>query len=116
MFAMDDEKLPPPNPAVAAHPSSTQNWVSWLWCASQPLGTTRATSRVGMSSSAALIVVQVRPPNFGTAKVYGSRSVEPIRFGTAVSQNCSDSDSETPTFARLITMIVQSTQTLNPRC
>ena len=27
MFAIDDEKLPPPSPAVAAHASRTQNWV-----------------------------------------------------------------------------------------
>ena len=43
------------------------------------------------------------------------RSNEPIRFGTAVSQNSSDSDSAMPTLPRLITTIVQSTQMLKPR-
>ena len=69
MFAIDEEKLPPPKPAVAAQTSSTQNCVSWLWPASQPLGTTIASSSVGISSSAALIVVHSRPPNRGTANV-----------------------------------------------
>src|SRR5215211_7561947 len=40
------------------------------------------------------------------------RRAEPIRFGTAVSQNCSGSDSVIPTLPRLITTIVHSTQTL----
>src|SRR5215217_3357195 len=44
------------------------------------------------------------------------RSAEPIRFGTAVSQNCSGSDSVIPTLPRLITTIVHSTQTLKPMC
>ena len=69
MFAIDDEKLPPPKPAVAAQASRTQNCVSWLWPASQPLGTTTASSRHGISSSDALIVVHSRPPKRGTANV-----------------------------------------------
>ena len=102
MLAIDEEKLPPPTPAVAAHASSTQNCVSWPACASQPLGTTTASSSDGISSSAALIVVHRRPPKRGTANVYGIRSTEPIRFGTAVSQNCSGSDSVMPTLPRLM--------------
>ena len=31
MLNIDDEKLPPPSPAVAAQASSTQSWASWLW-------------------------------------------------------------------------------------
>src|SRR5215212_1296228 len=106
MLAIDDEKLPPPTPAVAAHASRIQNCASALWEASQPLGTTMATSSTGMSNSDALTVVHSRPPKRGTANVYGMRSVEPIRFGTAVSQNCSGTESAMPTFARLITTIV----------
>ena len=69
MLAIDDEKLPPPRPAVAAQSSSTQSCVSWLCSSSQPLGTTMASSSVGMNSSAALIVVHARPPKRGTANV-----------------------------------------------
>jgi hypothetical protein len=43
------------------------------------------------------------------------RRVEPTRFGSAIIQNCSESDIVMPTFARLMTMIVHSTQMLNPR-
>src|SRR5437763_9043222 len=110
MLVIDDEKLPPPNPAVAAHARRIQNCVSWLWWASQPLGRMIATSATGMNSSDALIPVHSRPPNLGTAKVYGRRSPEPIRLGNAVSQNDSGSDSTIPMLARLITMIVHSTQ------
>ena len=39
-----------------------------------------------------------------------------MRFGTAVSQNCSGTDIAIPTLARLMTTIVHSTQTLKPRC
>src|SRR6478672_6338428 len=41
---------------------------------------------VGMSSSSALTIVQLRPPNVPTAKVYGSRSAAPSRVGSAVSR------------------------------
>src|SRR4051812_27955040 len=61
------------------------------------------------------MAVHVRPPNLGTANVYGIRRVEPIRFGTAVSQNCSGSVSVIPMLPRLITTIVHSTQMLKPR-
>src|SRR5919204_378153 len=57
MFAIDEEKLPPPKPAVAAQANRTQNWAPWLSPATQPLGTTIARSRAGISSSEALIVV-----------------------------------------------------------
>src|SRR5207302_4026885 len=107
MFAIDDEKLPPPTPAVAAHSSSTHSWVSWLWCRSHPLGTTMAKRSVGMSSRAALIVVHARPPNLGTANVYGMRNIEPMRLGTSVRRNNSDTDRLMPMFARLMTTIVQ---------
>src|SRR3954468_6727422 len=106
MLAIDDEKLPPPKPAVAAQASRTQNCVSWLWAASHPLGTTIAASSAGMNSRLALIVDHSRPPKRGTANVYGMRSAEPTRFGTAVNQNCSGSDSVIPALPRLRTMIV----------
>src|SRR6266511_3329315 len=115
MFAIEDEKFPPPKPAVAAHASSTHICVEWPWSASQPLGTTMASSSAGMSSSDALIVVHSRPPNFGTANVYGMRRKEPTRFGTAVSQNCSEIDSSIPTLDRLMTTIVHSTQIEKPK-
>ena len=69
MFAIDEEKLPPPKPAVAAQAKRTQNCVSWLWAASQPLGTRNASSVTGTRSSPALIAVHTRPPKRGTANV-----------------------------------------------
>src|ERR1700716_2049305 len=109
MLAMEEEKFPPPTPAVAAQASSTQNWVPCDWCASHPLGTRTASRVDGMSSSAALIPVHNRPPKRGTANVYGIRSAEPIRLGTAVSQNASDRLIASPMLARLITTTDQST-------
>src|SRR5918997_5048830 len=116
MFAIDEEKLPPPKPAVAAHRASTHICVEWLWSCSQPLGSRKASSSTGISSSDALTPVQARPPNRGTAKVYGIRSVAPTRLGSAISRNCSDSDSVKPALARLMTTMVHSTQIEKPRC
>src|SRR6478735_8826543 len=44
------------------------------------------------------------------------RSVEPTRFGSATSQNCSDNDNVMPMLDRLITTIAQSDQMENPMC
>src|SRR5947209_1577991 len=116
MLAMDDEKLPPPTPADAAHSSSTHSCTSWLWCSNHPLGTTTASSSTGTNSSDELITVHFRPPNFGMANVYGMRNAEPMAFGTSVSRNCSDTDSVRPALARLITTVVQRTQIEKPMC
>src|SRR6516225_2609970 len=110
MLAIDDEKLPPPTPAVAAHRKSTHSWALCVWCNSQPLGTTMASKSVGMNSNAALTVVHVRPPKRGTANVYGMRRIEPMRLGTSVRRNSSETDSLIPTLARLSTTIVHITQ------
>ena len=80
MFAMLDAKLPPPRPAVAAASAISQNGVAGFV-------TSNASNVVGMNSSSALTIVQLRPPNFGTAKVYGKRISEPIRPGSATSEN-----------------------------
>src|SRR5918997_1538287 len=64
MLNIEDEKLPPPSPAVPAQ----------------------------------------------------MRSSEPTRLGTSVSRNCSDTDIVMPALPRLMTTIVQITQTLKPRC
>src|SRR5438132_6259785 len=116
MLAMEDEKLPPAPPAVAAQPSSTQTCTLWVWWSSQPLGTTRASSRVGTNNRTTLTVVHARPPYLGTAKVYGIRSRDPTRLGTSVSRNSSETDREIPWLARLSTTMVQSTHTLKPMC
>ena len=62
MFAIEEAKLPPPTPAVAAISTNTQYGVSGR-CTAQ------ANSSVGTSSSSALTTVQLRPPNLGTANV-----------------------------------------------
>jgi hypothetical protein len=82
MFAIDEAKLPPPSPASAATTSSVANPVV---CGRV---TTTARAVAGSSRSRAEITVQLRPPNRGTANVYGIRSVAPTRLGTATSQNC----------------------------
>ena len=69
MLNIDEEKLPPPKPAVAAHAISTQSWASWACSASHPLGTTIASSSTGMNRRDALIAVHARPPKRGTANV-----------------------------------------------
>src|SRR5262245_58231744 len=79
MFAMDEEKFPPPKPAVAAAASRTVY--------DTPGSITMETKIVGMSSRRALTTVQFRPPNRETASVYGMRIAEPIAAGTAVSTN-----------------------------
>src|SRR5438105_5720336 len=114
MVAIDEEKFPPPTPAVAAQISSTSNCVLWLCPCIHPLGTRNASSVVGMNNSDALIVVHIRPPNFGTANVYGIRIAEPTRFGIDTSQNDSDTLIGSPAAARLSTTTDQSTQMAKP--
>ena len=65
MLAIDEEKLPPPRPAVAAHASSTQSCVPCPWCSSHRLGTTAASSTVGSNRSDALATVN----QFAAARV-----------------------------------------------
>ena len=62
MFAIDEAKLPPPTPAVAAIRQNAQYGVAGS------LHGVRDSS-VGTSSSSALTTVQLRPPNLGTANV-----------------------------------------------
>src|SRR6266568_2080606 len=79
MFAIEEAKLPPPTPATAAR------IIKVVY--ETPGAISRAAGMVGSSSRAALMMVQFRPPNLATAKVYGSRSTEPSAVGTAVSRN-----------------------------
>src|SRR5918999_3801661 len=79
MLAIEEAKLPPPTPATAARMMS----VVYETPGSRKI----ATSTHGTSSMDALKMVQLRPPNIATAKVYGSRSVDPTSAGTAVRRN-----------------------------
>src|SRR4051812_37700476 len=81
MLAIDEAKLPPPTPASAATTSSVPS--------DTPGFRTTIIAVSGTSSRSALIVVQLRPPNRATAKVYGSRRTEPTAAGTDVSRNLS---------------------------
>ena len=81
MLTIDEEKLPPPNPAVAAQASSTQSWASWACSASQPLGTTMASSSTGMNSSDALITVHARPAEAGHGERVGDAEERPDQVG-----------------------------------
>src|SRR3712207_2162978 len=108
MFAIDDAKLPPPRPARAATISRTPNDVSGRL-------TTYASALAGSSRSRADTIVQFRPPNSGTANVYGIRRVAPTRLGTAMSQNCWSTVSAKPTAASCGTTMLHDAHTANPR-
>lgn len=62
MLAIEEAKLPPPSPARAATSSIVANDVSGLL-------TTTESPMVGISSSRAETMVQLRPPNRATMKV-----------------------------------------------
>ena len=62
MFVIEEAKLPPPNPASAAQARSTPKEVSgWV--------TTQARAVAGSRRKSEEMIVQLRPPNTGTAKV-----------------------------------------------
>jgi hypothetical protein len=61
MLAIELAKLPPPTPARQDTTSRVVN--------ETPGSSTTAVAMVGTSSSAALMIVQFRPPNVATAKV-----------------------------------------------
>lgn len=67
-------------------------WVLWSivaasWRTTCPgCSPPQARATEGITRSIANTTVQLRPPNLGTAKVYGSRSVAPTRLDTATSQ------------------------------
>ena len=70
--------LPPPRPAAAATNSISQKGVSGFV-------TKYESASTGMNSTDALKIVQLRPPNVTTAKVYGKRISEPMSPGNATS-------------------------------
>ena len=76
MLVIDEAKLPPPKPANAA---TTMNVVYDVpGCFIK-----YSVSTVGMSSSSALTMVQLRPPNLAGAMVYGMRMNAPTSVGIA---------------------------------
>src|SRR5690242_13790609 len=79
MLAIEEAKLPPPTPATAARIRRVVKETPGL--------TRTAADTAGISSSAALTIVQLRPPNLATAKVYGRRRAAPSAVGTVVSRN-----------------------------
>src|SRR5829696_3824066 len=117
MLAIDDAKLPPPNPAVAAINSSTANGRSG--CV-----TAHASPRHGTTSRSAEITVQLRPPKIGTAKVYGSRRTAPTPLGTATNHNAWLALSANPDAAALplgpaiiwTTTMLHNSHAENPMC
>src|SRR5882757_11343501 len=79
MLVIEEAKLPPPTPVSAA------TTISVLY--DTPGFITNAAVMVGTSSSSALTMVQLRPPNRATAKVYGTRSRPPTSVGMATRKN-----------------------------
>ncbi|MCC5698561.1 hypothetical protein LH612_36055, partial [Klebsiella pneumoniae] len=64
MLVIDEEKFPPPTPAVAPMSANTHSGVPGC-CTNQQ------ASAAGTSSTAVLKIVQFRPPNRVTAAAYG---------------------------------------------
>src|SRR5512139_3041068 len=108
MLVMEEAKLPPPKPAVAARARTTPY--------EGRVVTAKIRPDTGISSRRALMVVQLRPPNRVTAKVYGSRITAPIRFGSATSQNFWSTEYGNWDAGRATTTTLHSVQTENPRC
>src|SRR5687768_7784973 len=104
MLAIEEAKLPPPRPAVAAATTNIQYGVPGVL-------TQYAISPIGISSSAADTVVQVRPPKRATATVYGIRMNAPTRFGTATNQNSWSTENGKPAAGRLTATALHSSQT-----
>src|SRR5215207_6035200 len=68
-----------------------------------------------MSSSRPLAMVQFRPPNLGTASVYGIRRIEPTNGGIATSRKSEPGSKLKPAAGRLTTTMLHSDQTEKPR-
>ena len=79
MFAIDDEKFPPPTPATDAQSSSVVN--------DTPGCSAKAASTQGTMRMPAEKIVQLRPPNLAVANVYGRRRTPPTAVGSVVSRN-----------------------------
>ena len=73
MLDIDDEKLPPPTPASGGDPAGSRT--------RRPARAPAPWRCSGTSRISAEKIVQLRPPNRATAKVYGSRSTEPDERG-----------------------------------
>ena len=68
-----------------------------------------------MSSNSALTIVQLRPPNLGTANVYGKRMSAPTSPGRATSENSCSVVYWKPTFGSRVATTLQISQTEKPR-
>ena len=75
-----------------------------------------AASTDGTSSSAALMIVQFRPPNTATAIVYGSRSTDPTSVGIATRKNFPATSRPNGPFGMNSTRTDHSDQIENPMC
>src|SRR4051794_39063585 len=82
MLDIDELKLPPPTPANVATARRVPK--------PTPGCNTKAAAMEGISSSAAAMIVQLRPPNRRTASVYGRRRNEPTAAGIVVRRNFCD--------------------------
>src|SRR5437762_1414374 len=69
-----------------------------------------------MNSTAALKIVQFRPPKVVTANVYGNRISEPTRPGNATSWNSWSVVKGKPACGSLVATMLQSSQIEKPRC
>src|SRR5215211_5922170 len=108
MLAIELAKLPPPTPARQETTRSVGN--------ETPGSSTTAVAIVGTSSSAALTIVQLRPPNRATANVYGSRTNAPSAVGSVVSRNLPAGSMPNTGSGRNSTSTDHRLQTEKPTC
>ncbi len=80
------------------------------------LRTKATSSEEGMRSKSALTMVQFRPPNFGTANVYGKRMSAPMRPGTATSVKSWSVVYAKPILGNRGATMLHISQTENPIC
>src|ERR687886_765155 len=108
MLVIELAKLPPPTPA--RHDTTSRVVYE------TPGSSTIAVAVVGISSRAALMTVQLRPPNFATANVYGSRTKAPRAVGRVVSRNLPAGSMPNTGSGRNSTSTDHRLQIENPMC
>ena len=101
--------MPPPNPASAAHTRYGQS-------GKPGLANNSSVPTVGSNSTSAEKIVQLRPPNFAVAKVYGKRRQPPTSVAVAPSKNLSPAENPYTDAGMKSTITDQIDQIEKPTC
>src|SRR5262245_55348740 len=109
MLVIDDAKLPPPSPVSAAH--------SRYGHSGRPGGaSSHIVTGVGISSTNAENIVQLRPPKVAVARVYGMRRHAPTSVAVAPSRNLSPAEKPYTACGMNSTITDQIDQMEKPTC